>query len=66
MKCMSIIYATWMYNDRLTPHSSSSSSPLAPMPCTQAHVHSVSVWKLVLILAGVCIGTRGGGVVSYA
>ena len=32
----------------------------------QAYVHSVSVWKLLLILAGVYIGTRSGVLASYA
>ena len=33
---------------------------------TQAHVHSISVWKLSLILAGACIETSGGALASYA
>jgi hypothetical protein len=31
----------------------------------QAHVHSISVWKLLLILAGAPVGTRSGGSASY-
>ena len=32
----------------------------------QAHVHSISFWKLSLLLAGARVGTRSGGSTSYA
>ena len=32
----------------------------------QAHIHLVSLWKLLLTLAGLCVGTSGGASVSNA